>query len=281
MRQPKDDHAGAEARNDSEHDRSRTLSYGPAGDDEGRDERAGGRRGAQEPEPGRANLQDVLRKDRKQRDRAAEQDREEVERDRAQQDACSPDEANAREDLVHSDRTFSGRLAAAAKGEHAPERHEREDRGNRIYELGLNGEEDAAHRRACDIGQLEGDRPLRERADEDLLGYERRRQRSTRRRSEGTRDARQEREREERPHVIGTGSGDREQRDGHHHVDDDHERDDPSARETICHVARGQGEEQEWQELREPDQSEVEWVLPHRVHLPTNRDRRHLHREAG
>ena len=147
-REPEDDHAGAEARYDEEQRRPGAPSDRVAGDDERRDERADRRRRAEEPEPGRADLEDVLREDRQQRDRAAEEHGEEVERDRAEQDVRSPDETNAGEHLVDPDGTFRRRLAATAKREHAPERDQRERDRDGVDELGLDREEDPADRRA-------------------------------------------------------------------------------------------------------------------------------------
>ena len=80
------------------------------------------RRGTQEPEPRRPDLEDVLREDRKQRDRTAEEHREEIERDRAEQNVRAADEANAGEHLVQAESSFGRGHAPAAQREHAPER---------------------------------------------------------------------------------------------------------------------------------------------------------------
>ena len=56
----------------------------------------------------RADLEDVLREDREQRDRAAEEHREEVERDRSEEHPRPTDQANAREHLAEP-ATLAGR----------------------------------------------------------------------------------------------------------------------------------------------------------------------------
>ncbi len=117
-----------------------------ARDRERGDERADRRRSAQEPETGRPDLEDVLREDRQQRDRAAEEDGEEIERDRAEQHLRPPDETDAGENLVHPGSTFGRRLAAAAQGQHAAEREERQPGTDGIDELGPDREEDPAER---------------------------------------------------------------------------------------------------------------------------------------
>ena len=66
----------------------------PPGEHHARDQRADGRRAAQDAEPLRAGVQDRAREDRQQRDRAAEEHGEEIERDRAEQHRRPPDEAD-------------------------------------------------------------------------------------------------------------------------------------------------------------------------------------------
>ncbi len=73
---------------------------------------------------------------------------------------------------------------------------------DRVDELGLDREQDPAGRRTRDERQLERDGALGERAHQDLLGHERRRQRATGGRPDRTGDARREREREERPDLV-------------------------------------------------------------------------------
>ena len=167
------------------------------------DQRPDGGRRAQQAEAGRPHVEDVLREDREQRDGTAQQHGEEVERDRAEQDVRPPDEPNAREHLVHACGALGRRRPPAAHREHARERHDRQDDRDDVDELGLDREQETSERRRDDGRHLEADRPLRERAHEDLLGNERRRERTARGRTDGAADALQEREREERPHAFG------------------------------------------------------------------------------
>jgi hypothetical protein len=57
--------------------------------------------------------------------------------------------------------------------------------------------------------------------------------------------------------------------------------DDRAARETVGDLPRGQGENQERQELREPDEAEVERILVDQVDLHADRDDEHLEREPA
>ena len=208
LREAEGDHAGAEPRDDHEEHRAGTTLDRVAGDHERAQQRADRGSGAEEAEPGRADLEDVLREDRKERDCAAEEHREQVERDRAQKHVRAPDQANAREYLVEADDALGGGRPAAAHRENAPEPDDREADRDDVDELGLDREEDAADRRPDDRGALERDRALGESADEDLLRHERRRQRTTGRRADRAPDPLDEREGEERPHVPAV-------RDGH------------------------------------------------------------------
>ena len=83
-------------------------------------------------------------------------------------------------------------------------RHEREPDRDRVDELRLDREQEPADRRCDDGRELEGDRPLRERAHEDLLRDERRRERPTGRRADRAPDPLDECEREERPDALRT-----------------------------------------------------------------------------
>ncbi len=67
---------------------------------------------------------------------------------------------------------------------------------------------------------------------------------------------------------------------GDERVDDDRERVEAPARESVGEVARRNREQKQRQELGEPDEPEVERILANRVHLPPDGDRRHRHREA-
>ena len=56
--------------------------------------------------------------------------------------------------------------------------------------------------------------------------------------------------------------------------------DDREARQAIGELPGRQGEEQDRQELGEADQPQIEGAVVDRVHLPADRDRGHLHRDA-
>ena len=140
------------------------------------------------------------------------------------------------------------------------ERDERMRDADRVDELGLEREQEPTRRRAGDERELKRDGALRERADQDLPGHERRRQRAARGRSDRAGDARREREREERPHLVGTGQRDRKGRPSDADLDDDHESVEEPARDAIRELARRQREQWERKELREPDEPEVERV---------------------
>ena len=65
------------------------------------------------PETGRADVQDVPREHREQRDGSAEQHREEIERDRAEHHRCPADQPDAGEDALETGRV--GRTPAAGR----------------------------------------------------------------------------------------------------------------------------------------------------------------------
>ncbi len=76
---------------------------------------------AEEAEPRRADLEDVLREDRQKRHRAAEQHREEIERDRAEENVRPPDQSHAGEHLAETGRATRHRKPAAPHRErHSP-----------------------------------------------------------------------------------------------------------------------------------------------------------------
>ncbi len=110
---PKTTMRDAEAGDDGEEHRPGLAADREAGDGRGRDERADRGRRAQKTEPRRADLEDVLREDRKQRDRPAEEHSEEIERDGAEQDVRPTDETNSCEHLVEPDGGLRCRLATA------------------------------------------------------------------------------------------------------------------------------------------------------------------------
>ena len=122
---------------------------------------------------------------------------------------------------------------------------------------------------------------MRERAHEDLARHERRRQRTPCRSAERRCDTRAEREREERPRLVGTGPRHGEQAERDDGVDRDRDREHRTPREAVGEMPCGQREQRQRDEHGEPDEPEIERVAADRVHLPADRDERHLDRDRG
>ena len=194
--------------------------------------------GAQETETRRPDLEDVLREDREQRDSSTEEHGEEIERDGSEQDVRPPDETNSREHLVEPDRRLRRRLAPASQRHHGDERDDCEHDRHHVDELRLDREEEPADRRSYDARELERHRSLRERADQDLLGHERRRQRTTGGRADRAPDALHEREREERPHVPRVDDRHREQSREDDEVQEHHHDEQVTPRKAIRQLPR-------------------------------------------
>ena len=266
--------------NDDEERRPRALPDRAAGEEERSEERPGRCRGAEQPKTRRPHLEDVLGEDREQRHRASEEHREEVERDGAEEHARPADQAHAREHLPEIGGAVSHRHAARANGERERERDEGEPDPHHVDERVLDREEDAADRGPGDHRELEADRALRERGDEDLLRHEGGHQGSARRRPDRAPDSLDEREREERPDLTSAGQCDPEQAAEDEGVERDHRRPQLPPRQAVGEVPRRQREQRQRQELRERDECEVERALAHRVHLPADGDGRHRQREA-
>ena len=102
--------------------------------------------------------------------------------------------------------------------------------------------------------ELEADRALRERAHEDLLRHERGHQRAAGGRPDRTPDPLDEREREERPDLVGAADRDPEQPNEDGDVERDHEREEPPPREPVGEVPRGEREQRQREELGERDE---------------------------
>ncbi len=66
-----------------------------------------------------------------------------------------------------------------------------------------------------------------------------------------------------------------------HDLEDEADGDDRAAREAVGDLPRGQGENQQRQELGEPDEAEVERILVDQVDLHADRDDEHLEREPA
>ena len=172
-----------------------TSSVGPAGVRSGRrasitagDERADRRRGAQEPEPDRPDVEDRPREDR----RAARSRRRAARAKRSRPIAPSSmrvpqHEADAGDEAVPARRLGRHERArdrAAIERETATSDSVEAGRGRDVDRDGLDGEDDAAERRAGDHADLAGDAAQRERAGQQLgrdeLGRQRTRTRDCR-----------------------------------------------------------------------------------------------------
>ena len=148
------------------------------------DDRADRRRGPQDAEAHRPDVQDRLAKTRQQRHRASEEHCEEVERDRAQQHRRAADEVRAPRAPCRAPGTASaarGRRGRADRERRTgPARNSRPPRS--VDSAGRDREQQAADRGPRDDGDLEGDRSQGHRARDQLGRHQRGRQRPRRRR---------------------------------------------------------------------------------------------------
>ncbi len=159
------------------------------------------------------------------------------------------------------------------------ERHPTERRSDAVHELWMKREEKTPDRGADDHRDLEDDRSERESSDEDLARYEGRSQSAGRRCAERRGDARPEREQEERPRRARPRPRHAEQAEHDPGLERERDREQYPARESVGQVPGGEREQRQRDEHREADEPEVEWVAPNGVHLPPDRDERHLDRE--
>ncbi len=189
-------------------------------------------------------------------------------------------EAHTGEHLLETRRPCRHRDTPGTDREHARERDERKRYPDHVHEFRLEREQETTDCRAGHEGELKRDRALSECADEDFPGNERGREGAPRGCSDRASYTHRKCEREERPHLVCTGERDREEPERHADVDHDHEEVEKPARDSVRELTGGQSEQRERKELREPDEPQVEWILPDGVHLPADGDRRHVHGEA-
>ena len=88
-----------------------------------------------------------------------------------------------------------------------------------------------------------------------------------------------EREEEERPRLVRAAARDGEQAEHDRGLERDRDREQRSSWKAVCQMPGRQGQERQRDEHRQPDETEVERVAPHGVHLPADRDEGHLDRE--
>ena len=139
-------------------DAAGTLPRLEARRDQRHRQRAEPGRGAQPAEPGGADLQDVLREDRQQRDRAAEQHREQIERDRRQEQRVGADEPEAREHVARAaalPRPAAARGPACVRSITMKTSCPTAASANASVAAAGGGDQHAADRRAGDRGELE------------------------------------------------------------------------------------------------------------------------------
>ncbi len=92
-------------------------------------------------------------------------------------------------------------------------------------------------------------------------------------------DAEQHHHGEHRPRGIETARRERQQQQCAQALEREARGEDAAAVEAVRDVARRQHQQHERQELRQPDQTEVERIARDRVDLPADRHGLHLHRE--
>ncbi len=153
--------------------------------------------------------------------------------------------------------------------------------GGSVDDLGSDREEKAAERGAGDRRHLERDRADRHRTWDQLERHHHRGQRPSSRRAERACDADCRSEREERPELMcARGRNDDQQGD-----DDERDRlgecEDEPPRDAVGELPGRQREHEQRHELGQADQPEVERGAVDRIHLPADRDRRHLRAEPA
>ena len=163
VREAEDDDRDAVEADDREQLPAGVPSDGPAREHDRRAQRPDSGSGSEHAEAGRPDVEHVLREHGQQRDRAAEQDGEEVERDRAEQHGRPAHEAHAAEHAREVGRRATDRVAPGAEEQRPDEGDGRQRRRNRVDELRVQREQQAADRRPDDHGRLEA-RPTAERA---------------------------------------------------------------------------------------------------------------------
>ena len=153
-------------------------------------------------------MEDRLREHGSECDRIPEQHAEQVERDRAEQHAGAGDEANAGHEAVPARRLGGAeRTSDRPHDEDGDERQREQAGGRRIDRNGLDGEDDAAERRACDHSDLPCDAAQRERTGQQLARDELGREGPQRGIPDDVRHSGNRGDHEERPQRSGTRQG--------------------------------------------------------------------------
>ncbi len=145
----------------------------------------------------------------------------------------------------------------------------------------LEFEDHGADSRPDDDSELVRHAPERNRSRQELGRHDLRRQGAAGRVGERRGGAGDGADGEEGPELVGAGERDQHENRRDHDLEDEADGDDRAARETVGDLPRGQGENQERQEFREPDEAEVERILVDQVDLHADRDDEHLKREPA
>ena len=80
---------------------------------------------------------------------------------------------------------------------------------------------------------------------------------------------------------VSAGERDQDEDRRDHDLEDEADGNNRASREAVGDLSRRQSEDQQRQELRQPDQAEVEWILVDQIDLDTDRDDEHLQREPA
>jgi len=224
-------------------------------------------------------VQHVGRVDRQQRRGAAEQHREQVERDRPEHEPPRTHEAQARQQGLPAGRLGGARRvdAAATNAEHHRDGDREQYRDARVDRRRAEQVDEAAERRARDRCDLPRRRVERHGGAELLARDQIRQQRLASRHRKGARHAEQHHDREDR--ASGTEAAQRkpEQQQRAQALERETRGQDAPAVAAVGHVAGRQDQQHEGQELRQPDQPEVERIARGLVDLPADGHRLHLH----
>jgi hypothetical protein len=243
-------------------------------------QRADGGRGAQDAEPERAGLQDIVRIDRQQRGDAAEQHGEKIERDGAQDRRIVADEADSGIEIVRRRRILHRRLlqdADAAGQNHA---QQQENAHDAIGQARHDGKGQTAERRPGDGRDLPGAARYRGRALQRALRGDQRQQRRGRRAFEGAGNPQHE-GRDENLHLSDRtrkGAASQEQRG--QCFDELAQLHDALALEAVGRVAGNKYQQRGGKKLHQPDHAEIEGAAGQVVDLPADRDRADLARKS-
>ena len=172
---PKTIIASAEDRHDKEQRPAGVAADRPSREDDAGNESSDRRRAAEDAEPDRPGVEDVLCEEGQEGHCAAEEHGEEVERDRTEEDRCAPDEARAREERLPAGSGLQQPfLRTLGHRQDTDERDDEQRGGDDVDELRPRRKEQPADGRPDDRRALERDSAqchgARERSVETSVG---------------------------------------------------------------------------------------------------------------